>query len=229
MRPKIGLCGSRADGLQAVNKTYLNAIWQAGGLPVLLPYTEDEEQIKLFAAEFDGFLFCGGVDIDPKYYGEEPSEMLGETCPERDRFEALLFQTIYPLDKPILGICRGEQVINVFLGGTLHQHIEGHIQDGALLPGSRPQTVTLTEEGYLRRLLGIEQMQINSFHHQAVKDMGDGLVVDAMSMDGYIEAYHSEKHPFLLCVQWHPEIYHTDCYTSQDIFRTFVLKCNKKI
>lgn len=224
-RPLIALMVSLEDGLMAVNRTYLNAIWHAGGCAVALPYTDDEEKIKQFAEEFDGFLFTGGDDIDPAYYGQEKHPKTENTCAERDAFEQKMFHEIYKNGKPILGICRGEQVINVFLGGTLIQHIDGHVQQTRR--AVREQGVDLIKDGMLYNILGQERIYTNSFHHQVIDKLADSLVCDGYSTDGYLEAYHSKEHPFLLAVQWHPEGYYDIDETSSKIFAEFVNACKK--
>ena len=127
-RPLIGVSPSSVGGRPTVSGLYLDAIWRAGGLGVMLPYTNDPARWDAYASLFDGFLFTGGVDIDPARYGERVMHERVEIDPARDEFEAGLFAAAYPTGKPVLGVCRGVQVINVFLGGSLHQHIDGHSQ-----------------------------------------------------------------------------------------------------
>ena len=221
-RPKIALMGSLTESKKmiSVNMDYLRAVWHAGGVGVLLPMTENEHLIDEYAKEFDGFLFCGGVDIDPSYYNEPKDERTVDICPERDRFEYLMFHAVHHIGKPILGICRGEQVINVFMGGKLCQHIDGHRQSSER--AVHEQKAELTQDGMLYRLLGQEKILTNSFHHQVVSTLADGLVCDAVSDDGYIEAYHEKEHMVLLGVQWHPECYHHLDETSSKIFAAFI-------
>jgi putative glutamine amidotransferase len=174
----------------------------------------------------DGFLFCGGEDIDPKYYGEEKSRLLGNICSVRDEYEEKMFAAAYKTGKPILGICRGMQVINVFLGGSLHQHVDGHKQ--AESRDARTHTVELCESGVLRKILGESAIAVNSFHHQIVKRLAADLICNATSTnDGYIEAFHHKEHPFLLGVQWHPECYFELSETSSKIFDEFIKACGK--
>ncbi len=225
MRPKIALLGSTAEGLMAVNRDYLNAVWHAGGVGILLPYTEDRKMIDAFASEFDGFLFCGGSDIDPAYYGEDKQSETKNICSERDAFEKAIFEKIYRNNKPILGICRGEQVINVFLGGTLYQHVTGHDQTEKYVRSDCPQPLTLVKGGMLSNILAKDQLLVNSYHHQCVKQLAKGLMADAYSEEGYIEAYYDPGHLFLLCLQWHPEIPYIENEDSQKIFRAFLEKC----
>lgn len=221
-RPKIALMGSLSESkkMVLVNMDYMRAVWHAGGVGSLLPVTENEHLIDEFAAEFDGFLFCGGDDLDPKYYNEPLDERTEDICPERDLFEYLMFKAAHQTGKPILGICRGEQVINAFMGGKLIQHIDGHVQDGERTV--REQEVDLTSDGMLYQLLGQKRILTNSFHHQVVSKLAEGLVCDGISSDGYIEAYHEKEHMFLLGVQWHPESYHHLDETSSKIFEAFI-------
>ena len=221
-RVNIALASGVHDGMVSVRDTYLNSIWREGAIPTLLQPRADEEYVSRVAEDFDGFVFCGGEDIDPKYYGEENTASKNIRS-IRDEFEKMLFDAVYRTGKPILGICRGMQVINVFLGGSLHQHIDGHVQEEHR--SVRTHSVTLTEGSMLARILGEENIEVNTFHHQVVKALADGLTVDAMSKDRYIEACHAVEHPFLLCVQWHPESYYDDCETSRKIFKAFVEAC----
>ncbi len=224
-RPLIAVAPSHNGDLHFTRARYLDAIWRAGGLGVILPYTTDEERLREYSVLFDGFLFSGGVDVNPTLYGEEKQFDSVEIDDERDAFEKGLFAAVYPTGRPILGICRGIQSVNVFLGGTLHQHIDGHSQTES--GENRPQDVHVMEGSLLHRICGKNDLRVNSFHHQAVKDIAPGLIVDALSTDGFIEALHSPTHPFLLCVQFHPEIYN-DCPDddhSRAVFAAFVEAC----
>ena len=224
-RPLIGVVSSREGIRMMLNQTYMDAVWSAGGLPVVMSYTTDPEKLGEYAAIFDGFLFAGGVDIDPVRYGEEKAFDSVEIDDLRDAFEEALFKAVCPTGKPILGICRGIQSINVWLGGTLHQHMEGHRQEA---PGEERTHPIYVEEGsMLHTFCGKREITVNSFHHQAIKTLAPSLTVDAMSADGFIEAAHGEGHPFLLAVQFHPEFY---CKKEGDdhseaIFTAFVDAC----
>ena len=170
----------------------------------MLPYTDDPARWDAYASLFDGFLFSGGVDIDPARYGEIALPCV-EIDPLRDAFEAGLFAAAYPTGKPILGICRGVQVINVFLGGSLYQHVEGHAQSA---PGEvREQVIAVEEGSLLWQICEKKSLTVNSFHHQAVRAVAPALSVAARAADGGIEALWAPAHPFLLGVQFHPEIY----------------------
>lgn len=224
-RPLIGVVSSHDGDRAMLSKRYLDAIWQAGGLAVVLSYTTDPARLAAYADLFDGFLFSGGVDVDPAKYGEEKLFDSVEIDHERDAFEEGLFKCVHPTGKPILGICRGIQSINVWLGGTLIQHLEGHSQT---LPGEeRTQEIEVLEGGMLHRLCGKTAVKVNSFHHQAIKDVAPTLVVDAVSPDGCIEAVHMPGHRFLFAVQFHPEYYYQkeDDDHSLAIFTAFITAC----
>ena len=220
----IALASNVSDGMVSVRDTYLNSVWKSGGVPVLLQPRSDTEYVSQVASKFDGFVFCGGEDIDPKYYGEE-NVASKNICSVRDEFEEALFKAVYKTGKPILGICRGMQVINVFLGGSLHQHIDGHVQDEHR--SVRTHSVSIQSDSTLAKILGEENIDVNSFHHQVVKKLADTLTVDAVNGDGYIEACHAVGQRFLLCVQWHPESYYDHCDTSRKIFEAFIKACEE--
>ena len=222
-RLNIALSVTIDNEVISVNRKYLDAIVAAGGIPTVLSPIIDDKYMSEIVDFFDGFMFCGGGDIDPAYYGEEKSEHTKNICLSRDRFEEKLFHYAFASGKPVLGICRGMQIINVFLGGNLHQHIEGHMQKE-----SRhiiTHEVLIADETLLRRIIGDEAVFVNSFHHQAVKELADCLTVDAVSKDGYIEAFHHEKHRFLLGLQWHPESYFEFDASAAKVFRAFINSC----
>ena len=225
-RPLIGIMGSRDGDKDHTPFRYQNAVWAGGGFAVVLPFTKDEKAAEEYAQLCDGFMFSGGVDVDPRFYGEEKQFDSVEVDPERDEFEKLMFEKVYKTGKPILGICRGIQSINVWMGGTLYQHIDGHRQTISGL--KRPQPLKAVEGGVLAGIAGKTDLHVNSFHHQNVKVLADGLKADAYSEDGYIEAVYAPDYPsWLFAVQFHPEIYFAveDDDHSLAIFRTFVDKC----
>ena len=224
-RPLIGVVPSRGEERIKLSQHYLDAVWNAGGLPVILAYTTEPDKIAAYTATFDGFLFSGGVDLDPVLYGEEKQFESVEIDPRRDAFEKALFASVYPTGKPIFGICRGVQSLNVWLGGTLYQHMEGHRQtDSGVV---HHNLIKICEGSLFHKICGKTTVGVNSFHHQAVKDVAPALSVDAVSEDGFVEALHAPAHPFLLAVQFHPEIY---CGAEDDdhsylLFRAFVDAC----
>lgn len=224
-RPRIALMCGKEGYLMSLNKEYLDAIWKSGGLAVVLPYTEDDARIQEYVELFDGFMFCGGGDVDPQYYNEEKHPKTANISSERDLFESRMFRAVYPTNKPILGICRGEQIINVLLGGTLHQHIEDHIENRGKARDGQCHSVALDKNGLLFALTGKENLLVNTYHHQCVKRLADALACDAVSEDGYIEAYHAPSHPFCLGVQWHPELFYDKDESSVKIFTAFIDAC----
>ena len=221
-RPIIGITSSKtAEGKLAMSQNYLNSVWEAGGVGVLLAYTDDPEKLAEYAQVFDGFLFAGGDDMDPARYGESVMFDNVEIDSDRDAFELGLYACVKATNKPILGICRDIQVLNVAEGGTLYQHIDGHRQTPT--PGTVTEQVTKVVKGsMLESLVGKQEILDNSFHHQNVKNLAPTLAIDAISADGYIEAAHMPGHKFFLAVQWHPEIYRTTSEGMRKVFSAFV-------
>ena len=227
-RPVIGITCSMNDQASRLyaNRSYFNAIWRSGALPVFLPFTDGAEAAREFfrARAFDAFLFSGGVDVDPAHYGEQVTGDGVEICEKRDEFELelakiLLFECP---GLPVLGICRGAQLLNVAAGGTLYQDIPGHRQAE---PGSEgPFEAAVKKDSELCRITGKTRISINSFHHQAVKDAAPGFAITATSADGIPEAIEPEKPGgrFLLAVQWHPELMYSSSPDARAIFDAFV-------
>jgi putative glutamine amidotransferase len=194
----------------ALGITYARAIEAAGGVPVVMPPLASTA-IPALVNRLDGLLLSGGPDLAPAAYDQRPHVELGSTEPRLDAFEYAVVREALALDLPILGICRGAQALNVACGGTLHQHLPDlpeatlahrqaeqgeattHVVD--LLPGSR-----------LSRIVGSARLTVNSFHHQAVDRLGDGLRVSARAPDGTIEAIEDPRRGFVLAVQWHAEM-----------------------
>jgi putative glutamine amidotransferase len=186
----------------ALGLTYMRAVELAGGVPVVLPPLEAGAMATLLT-RLDGVCLSGGPDLDPAGYGARAHEALGPTEPALDRFELELARAADAAGMPLLGICRGAQALNVARGGTLHQHIDGHRQSElATLP---THAVRIAASSRAAALLGGHAAEVNSFHHQAVDTLGDGLVATAWAPDGTIEGLEDPRHPFLLAVQWHAE------------------------
>ncbi len=185
----------------ALGLTYTRAIELAGGVPVVLPPLHDGFETLL--VRLDGICLSGGPDLDPAAYGARAHEQLGPTEPALDRFELELARAADAAGLPLLGICRGAQALNVARGGTLHQHVEGHRQTEL---ATRPvHAVRIAPRSRVSRVLETRATQVNSFHHQAVDTLGDGLFATAWAADGTIEGLEDPSHPFLLGVQWHAE------------------------
>jgi len=202
MRPIIGITSSAGEKLLvSLQKTYVNAITAAGGVPVVMPNKPGLEREYLNMC--DGFLFSGGGDVAGKYFGQETHEKAAFMSEERDEFEITLAKLVYAAKKPTLGICRGHQVINIALGGDIIQHIEGHAQ-----ADSRHQAthyITVTEGSKMFKWMGKGRVKVNSFHHQVVDKLAPGFIPTAVSDDGYNEAYEYGGDWFCVCAQWHPE------------------------
>lgn len=219
MRPIIGISPSVKDGFIRMRQNYAEAIIDAGGVPVFLPYSEDGQRLSEYASMLDGLLFAGGADLDPKYYGEETAFDSVEVTPARDSFELALFPVFYATGKPILGICRGIQLMNVALGGSLYQHIESHRQEG----GGAPCTAEVKAGSRLAKIFGRSgEILINSYHHQAVKRAADGLTVSATSPEGICEALELPGERFFVGVQWHPEMLYKNDENAAKLFGAFV-------
>jgi putative glutamine amidotransferase len=199
----------RNDIIQGHN--YALALTAAGAVPLVAPNV-DAELADAYAARADGLLLTGGVDIDPHLFGARPDRDLGSVDRRRDAFELALYRAFRALGKPILGICRGIQLVNVAHGGNLHQHLpavpdtEQHLQKD--FTGAPLQRVALTPGSRLAGAFGKAELTVNSFHHQAVDRVGDGLEVAARSADGIVEALElaDPDEAFVVAVQWHPEM-----------------------
>jgi putative glutamine amidotransferase len=186
----------------ALGLSYPRSIDLAGGVPVVIPPL-GHERIDALLARLGGLVISGGPDIHPSAYGEEPSPALGPTEPDLDAFEIAMVHRADALGLPILGICRGLQVVNVARGGTLVQDVAGHRQEE---PGRVPtHKVAMKEGSKLESLMGRGEHPVNSFHHQAVRRLGRGLEAVAWSLDGVIEGIEATDREFLVGVQWHAE------------------------
>ena len=206
---------------------YLKGILQAGGLPVMLPLVSEDGLLEQMAKAMDGFLFTGGPDVSPGRYGGEREAFCGEGCEERDEMELRLFKKVYSRDKPALGICRGMQLANVALGGTLYQDLVaqcpseiGHRQPS---PYDAPaHSVAIVSASPLGRLLGKGEINVNSCHHQAVRVLSAHLSPMAFSPDGLVEAVYAPGKAFMWAVQWHPEFNYQVEESSRMIFGAFI-------
>lgn len=210
---------------------YMRGIEDAGGIPIMLPITTDKDMILKFAQTFDGFLFTGGHDINPELYGEEIEDTCGVLCIERDFMETVLFNYAVELDKPSLGICRGLQLFNVLLGGTLYQDIPTQrsvstVQHKQKSPYSEPvHQVYVEKENLLYDILQADSLKVNSYHHQGIKNLSEQLVSAAKAEDGLIEAVIMPYKKFILAVQWHPEFNYKFDDHSFKLFLEFVKSC----
>ncbi|MEK3933687.1 gamma-glutamyl-gamma-aminobutyrate hydrolase family protein [Sporosarcina sp. FSL W7-1349] len=235
MKPVIGLTSNmNVDGKHEIDPEYMAAILLAGGLPFIIP-ADVEQEAEQAASLLDGLVLTGGKDIDPQCYGEEPHPKLGEVSPARDRMEIALVGQMKAADKPILGICRGIQLLNVAFGGDLFQDVEGQmdrpvLQHAQRAPRSHPShTVKLESGSVLEEIVGEPLLQVNSFHHQSVKRVAASLRISAFSNDGIVEAIEGREGNFLLGVQWHPErLAVAGDAPSLRIFNSFIQACAKR-
>ena len=221
---------------------YGKAIENAGGVPVILPIIKHKSNITSLARYADGFLFSGGDDIRPGYYGEEQILDLTLSSDERTEFEIALLNEVIRLKKPVLGICLGAQLINVALGGSLYQDIPTQvpapldhrsvhnvlIKKGTLLYRifNAPPPLMGGGEGEGEQKVFSGEIPVISAHHQGIKSSGKGLIVSASSSDGVAEAIEITDYPFLVGVQWHPERILEDKYT-QRLFNAFIYSARK--
>jgi putative glutamine amidotransferase len=221
IRPIIGITGTRhqiplkvpGPGLRGVVSAddYAQGVEAAGGIPVVIPYLAEFETVRALATHLDGLLLGGGEDPDPALYGEQPEVGLGTVIPERDGLELTLVAAMVAANKPILGICRGIQLLNVAFGGSLYQdlprHWRGLIQHMQRAARSHlSHTVHVDPKSRLYHLLGERrQVRTNSFHHQAVRELGMDLRAVAWDDEGLVEAIEHPDYAFLVGVQWHPE------------------------
>ena len=215
MKPIIGIMATIHDikdnpGFTKLNNTYVISVSKAGGIPIVIPtHLTDEERDRIVGI-CDGFLFSGGIDITPSFFGEDAHAGIGECHYGLDLVQLSLMKEVIRARKPLLGICRGHQVLNVACGGSLYQ-------DLAEIPGvylkHRQETpqgdvchkISFEPDSCLAKLLGTEIMT-NSYHHQSVKKPGENVRITAYSADGVVEAVELTDYPFGIGVQWHPEV-----------------------
>jgi putative glutamine amidotransferase len=233
MRPVIGL--TVYDGISrsqlpisAINTAYVEAIRQAGGLPVLIPNQLHDGEWRDLYPRMNGILFTGGGDISLAHFAGSPHAKIDEVDENRDSLELSLFQQAAQDGKPFLGICRGCQIANVALGGTLYTHIQDQLP-GALKHDWYPDiprttlahSVQVDEDSRSAKIFGERILQVNSLHHQGIKDLAPGLVAVGHAPDNLVEVVEIPDHPFGIAVQWHPE-WLTDQQAMSRLFSEFV-------
>lgn len=218
MKPLIGILAhptfwERNHSIQhTCGENYLYSVEKAGGIPLILPIYDDPEAVERYADMCDGYIVPGGIDVNPLTYGEPPHPLTAMSRLDYDQFELHMIKALLERKKPVLGICRGIQIINVAFGGTLYQDVSLHPGEtykhmqAETMPGGVSHKVLIDNPSILGSLYG-DELYTNSFHHQALKDIGKGLKVTAKAEDGIVEAVEAEDHPFLLAVQWHPEVF----------------------
>lgn len=232
-KPLIGVTTYRMNSRLGINvhgvaEAYLNAIQNAGGLPVMIPLGLAEETLNALLARLDGILFSGGGDIDPTYYNRPDDAYSNNIDPDRDRVEFWLLKQALAENKPLMGICRGFQLVNVGLGGSLYSDVQSQMP-GALKHDFYPDwsrdhlahSVRLEPGTRLAQILGTLETEVNSLHHQSVRELGAGITPLAYAPDGAVEAFQVSGNPFGIAVQWHPEWLQAH-EPMRNLFRAFV-------
>jgi putative glutamine amidotransferase len=249
-KPLIGLTPSHDTTTNDISMrpTYLQAITAAGGIPMVLPLEPEAGDLAQIVEVLDGFLFTGGPDVHPFLFGEETQIHCGNVSPKRDSLELSLLPLVMKAQKPILGICRGIQMLNIGLGGTIYQDIpsqfapsSGNIQNAsgtckACFPLAHRQpfpheipshTVTILPGTKMADICQKSAISVNSMHHQAVRDLASGCIASAVASDGLVEALEMPDYPFLVGVQWHPEYLWKQDPAAASLFQHFIEACRR--
>ena len=227
MKPVIAMPLAGHDPFRKyMNSKYVQSLNRAGAKVRWIELDDPQIIEKMLAC--DALLLPGGGDVDPKRYGQTATAKCGKPFPLRDEVEMKMLEAFLPTGKPILGMCRGVQVMNVYFGGTLIQDIKGtqkcsHSDNPCRYKGIHG--ITLTEGTKLQSILEMTRLDVNSMHHQVAEAVGNGLTVAAVSEDGYIEALELTSHPFCIGVQWHPEHMSKRTKRQRKIFDAFVAAC----
>lgn len=230
-KPIIGIltCGCMQHR-QYVPQTYIHAVNASGGIPVLIPFTKTECEFCALASLCHGFLYCGGDDVTPLLFNQEPLSLSGATNFTVDKFQILFMEYLLTLEKPVFAICRGMQIMNIAKNGQIYQDISYketpslcHMQNS----DSRSDVshkIIIQPDTKLFELLG-DNVYTNSYHHQSISILGDHIIASARTSDNVIEAIEIDNHPFAIGVQWHPEcMYHTS-RKMRDLFFAFMNAC----
>ncbi len=230
MKPVIGITNTNRAELLPY---YVESVSRAGGSPVILPVLEETESLIPVLQKLDGIIFSGGTDVNPAHYQESPKFGLGEIKPYRDVHEMKLLDICFDLlDIPILGICRGHQLLNIHGGGTCWQDLERQRPEGlqhflfGIYPFEYPShEVRILEGTRIHAMLNTERETVNSFHHQGIQTLAPGYTASAFAPDGLIEAVEREGDRFVVGVQWHPEMMSRTNAPAQEIFNCFIQMC----
>lgn len=235
-RPIIGLTTYRKmvgqthpTPYMAVMPTYIEAVAAAGGIPLLIPMGLDEDALRVLLAQVDGLVLTGGGDIAGEHYQSEHEDFIFDVDTDRDRVELFLAREAMAQNKPLLAICRGHQLLNVALGGTLYEDVmewmPGAIKHdffNTYPRNHKAHAVAIESRSKLATTLGRREAEVNSLHHQGIRDLAPGLVAVAHAPDGLIEGVEAVDHPFALGVQWHPENLYIDDPVMLSLFRGLV-------
>lgn len=215
---------------------YTEGITKAGGIPVILSMLNQADDIETVADRLDGFLFSGGQDVDPQQYGEFLLKYCNEIYPPRDNLEIKLLEAVMKRDKPVLGVCRGLQLINVALGGRLYQDIDSQMKRDLQIQHFQQNNyeysvheVSIEKNSMLHEIIGIDAIRVNSMHHQGISHLAPRLMATAFSNDRLVEAIEIPEITFGLAVQWHPEFLWRNDEKSLNLFQAFVEASRKKM
>ena len=235
-KPLIGISGNTlrdssgayVDLIRSyVNQDYVRSIEEAGGIPIIIPFTENLEQAKETINIVDGLLLTGGHDVYPLNYGEEPLRGIGDVFPERDKFDFALLAAAEARNLPVFAICRGCQIVNVYRGGSLYQDLPydenctiKHSQNQT--PALPTHTVEIEPDSKLAKIIGTTTWITNSHHHQTCRNIGESLVVTGRAKDGTVEALEDTSRPWFVATQFHPEMMHVKDIHAKALFKAFV-------
>ncbi len=232
MKPIIGVMPLWDDEKESIWMLpgYIEGIKEAGGLPFIFPMTDDEDGIEQLCNMCDGFLFTGGHDVSTDLYLEDPVPGMVDSCRARDDMELKVLDIAVKQDKAVLGICRGIQFINAALGGTLYQDLPSQrpstVEHHMTAPYDRPvHKVRIIKDTPLYELIGLDELGVNSYHHQAVKVLSSRLSAMAESEDGLTEAVYMPGKKYIWAIQWHPEFSYKVDANSRKIFKSFADAC----
>lgn len=207
-------------------EAYCRSVSETGGIPFVIPPTDEEDILRSQLECCDALLLTGGADIDPVLFGEEAIPLCEEPNPRRDRFDWLCLRLAEERNMPVFGICRGLQIMNAYYGGTLWQDLS--LSSSSLRhsnkynPDYPAHEITLERDSFLARAAGKEKLKVNSVHHQAIRDVAAGFRITARANDGVAEAIESVEKPFRAAVQWHPEMMLDSREESRAIFRALI-------
>ena len=226
--------GGTAEPLYFLARRYVKAVVNAGAIALILPPAPSSIALRRLLARLDGLVLSGGnFDIHPSYYGEKPLAGLGTIKAERSDFELELTAAALKQDLPLLGICGGAQAINVVLGGSLYQDIGAQVANAQEHQQSRKSVkrghrISIEPRTLLRKIVGRSHAEVNTTHHQAVKTLGRGLIVNAVAGDGIVEGIESTRHAFVIGVQWHPEVLAPRQLHQRRIFAALVARAARR-
>ena len=231
MKPVIGIFPSYSDEKNYIylNNLYFDEVMNSGGIPVIIPVTDDADIVSETLKHIDGLILSGGWDIDPENYSEKNEGKSEKVSAVLDKAESILIKLAIEADVPILGICRGMQALNVFCGGSLYQDIPSEYETQTIHTKTKPDVafhnITVLPDTLLSEIIGTGEVKINSYHHQAAKKIAPGFEIAAYSEDGLVEAIYCKDKKFVLGVQWHPERSHNEVPANKIILNIFIKTC----